>query len=240
MLDMLGMERGVLVQPAIYGDDNEALVEALSDRRLAGVGSVGAGTDIRALQALRDSGMRGLRFVEARDPRGGRYRGTVGLETLIALAPAMREVGLHAELWAPAELLVGEAARLSRLDLPIVLDHLGGIDAAGGAESVVFRSLVAMVVDLGWWVKLTVPRASRQWPHYSDARPFHAALVGAAPSRVVWGSDWPHVRMGARTPVTASLLDLFELWVEGDSVLREQILVSNPTHLYQFDPLAEA
>src|SRR4051812_50127039 len=59
MLDSLGIERGVLVQPSIYGTDNKALIDALEqDReRLRGV-AVGA-YDIHA------------RGPPALDPAGG-------------------------------------------------------------------------------------------------------------------------------------------------------------------------
>jgi len=193
MLDAVGIARGVLVQPAIYGDDNDALLAALADARLAGVASLGGDARHPELERLHAAGVRGLRFVEARDPSGARYRGTVGFDALPALAPMMRELGWHAELWAPAERIVADADMLRELGLPVVLGHLGGMAAERGTADPVNRALIAIVADAGFLVKLTLCRASRLWPDYADARPLHAALIAAAPSRVLWGSDWPRM-----------------------------------------------
>jgi len=237
LLDAVGIARGVLVQPAVYGDDHGALIDALAEGALVGVGSLGADTRDHALDWLHAAGIRGLRFVEARDPSGARYRGTVGFEALPALAPAMRALGWHAELWAPAERIVADAGMLRRLQIPVVLGHLGGMAAERGAGDPVNSALVAAVADAGFWVKLILCRASKQWPDYADARPLHAALIAAAPERMLWGSDWPHVRMGERTPDVGHLLDIFDAWIEQDGALREAILVHNPERLYGFAPL---
>jgi 2-pyrone-4,6-dicarboxylate lactonase len=36
------------------------------------------------------------------------------------------------------------------------------------------------------------------------------ALVAAAPDRLVWGSDWPHVMLDAAMPNDAALCSLLE------------------------------
>jgi 2-pyrone-4,6-dicarboxylate lactonase len=78
-----------------------------------------------------------------------------------------------------------------------------------------------------------VCRVSRAKPDYPDARPLHDALVAANPDRLLWGSDWPYVRMGDPTPDAGRLLDLFQAWV-GDAELARRILVDNPAALYGF------
>jgi predicted TIM-barrel fold metal-dependent hydrolase len=239
MLGAAGMTRGVLVQPAVYGDDHDALIDALGGDGLIGVASLGAETRDSDLDWLHAAGVRGLRFVEARDPSGARYRGTVGFDALPALAPAMRALGWHAELWAPAERIVAEAEMLQRLQLPVVLGHLGGMAAEQGLDDPTNSALIAAVADRGFWVKLVVCRASRNWPDYADARALHAVLIAAAPERMLWGSDWPHVRMGERSPDVGHLLDLFDAWIEQDDALRHAILVRNPERLYGFAPLDE-
>jgi len=149
----------------------------------------------------------------------------------------MRELGWHAELWAPAERIVADADMLRGLGLPVVLGHLGGMTAERGVADPVNRALIAIVADAGFLVKLTLCRASRLWPDYADARPLHAALIAAAPSRMLWGSDWPHVRMGEQTPEVGHLLDLFDDWIDHDDAIRDAILVQNPWQLYGFAPL---
>ena len=58
-------------------------------------------------------------------------------------------------------------------------------------------------------------------------------MVAANPDRLVWGSDWPYVRMGDLTPGAGHLLDLFRDWV-GDAGLVRRVLVDNPAALYGF------
>ena len=62
------------------------------------------------------------------------------------------------------------------------------------------------------------------------------ALIAANPSRLLWGSDWPHVRHKGVMPNDAVLLDQLADW-GCDRELRQQILVDNPAALYGFsDP----
>ena len=58
------------------------------------------------------------------------------------------------------------------------------------------------------------------------------AMVDANADRLLWGSDWPFVRMGEHAPTTAALLGLFSEWVD-DEALRSRILVDNPSVRYR-------
>jgi 2-pyrone-4,6-dicarboxylate lactonase len=50
---------------------------------------------------------------------------------------------------------------------------------------------------------------------------------------LLWGSDWPHPRLGKNMPDTGHLLDLFNAWTL-DASVRRKILVENPQKLYGF------
>jgi predicted TIM-barrel fold metal-dependent hydrolase len=39
-------------------------------------------------------------------------------------------------------------------------------------------------------------RASKAAPGYSDVIPLAKALIAANPDRIVWGTDWPQIRLG--------------------------------------------
>ena len=69
-------------------------------------------------------------------------------------------------------------------------------------------------------------------PH-DDVTPFAHALVEAAPSRVVWGTDWPHVMVKGAMPNDGALCDLLQQWVP-DAAQRTRVLVNNPAALYGF------
>src|SRR5256885_5833343 len=63
MLDSLGVERGVLVQPSIYGTDNRALLDALAQDpiRLRGIAVVAPDIGSSELAELHEAGVRGVR-----------------------------------------------------------------------------------------------------------------------------------------------------------------------------------
>mgnify|MGYP003340938779 CR=1 FL=1 len=59
-------------------------------------------------------------------------------------------------------------------------------------------------------------------PDYASRAGVVHALCRTAPSRLVWGSDWPHPTESTK-PDDARLLDLFGEWI-GDSALRQRCL----------------
>jgi 2-pyrone-4,6-dicarboxylate lactonase len=235
MLATSGAQRGVLVQPAPYASDPSALLDALADGggQLRGIAVAGADTSEDQLRQWYDAGVRGLRFVEMRDPQGNFYQGSAGVGVLKALAPAMQRVGLHAQLWAPSADYPQLLAELVPLGLPLVLDHMASLKVDAGVDGADFQALLGWLDSGKVWVKLSVCRVSTAAPDYVDLKPFHDALVARNSARLLWGSDWPFVRMGERSPDVGQLLDLFQRWVP-DAATRLRILVDNPASLYGF------
>ena len=235
MLARVGMRRGVLVQPTAYGTDTRALVDALSAGRgwLCGIAAATRAVRDDELDALHAAGVRGLRFIEMTDPRGGRYSGGIGVYELRILAPRLRERGWHAQIWASAEDHAALLPSLVPLGIPIVIDHMGSFTAERGVHDAAFQRIISHLAAGEIWVKLSVCRNSRARPHYPDVRAFHDALVAANSRRLLWGSDWPHVRMGELAPDVGMLVDLFHEWVD-DAKLRQAILVDNPHELFGF------
>ena len=79
-------------------------------------------------------------------------------------------------------------------------------------------------------------RTSLLPPPYADLTPFAHALVQAAPDRLVWGSDWPHVLLETEMPNDGDLVDQIAVWVP-DEAVRRRILVDNAERLYGFGRL---
>lgn len=235
MLDRVGVFRGVLIQPGAFGTDPAVILDALaqSGGRLRGIAAATAAVSDDILDAWHRAGVRGLRFNEMLAPSGsGRYPGSIGIEELEALAPRLAARGWHAELWAAVDTIAALLPQLRASSVPVVLDHMAGVAASRGVEGPAFRAVLAALGE-GWlWIKLTLCRASQHFPDYPDLRPFHDALVAANPDRVIWGSDWPYVRMGDKTPDVGHLLGLFQAWVP--ERLHRRILVDNPARLYDF------
>jgi 2-pyrone-4,6-dicarboxylate lactonase len=231
----LGMTYGVLTQPAPYGEDPSAMITAIaaSDGALRGVGVAGPGISDHTLARWREQGIVGLRFVEMRTPQGARYPGSLGFDVLDKLAPRMRELGFHAQLWVRAESCVEELPMLERLGIPIVLDHFGSPDLEQGPRQRAFSKIVERLDDLDIWVKLTLCRFFAAAPGFEAVRPFHDRLLAEAPHRLLWGSDWPYVRLDP-APDAGRMLDIFGEWTS-DEALRKTILVDNPRKLYGFE-----
>jgi predicted TIM-barrel fold metal-dependent hydrolase len=236
MLDAIGFARGVLVQGSAHGHDNSAMLDALARRpdRLRGVAVADGEIPPETLREWHRIGVRGLRFNHFFRDGQLHCRGGVPLAAVMRLAPIMKELGWHLQLWIDAKDLPDTIPVLKSLGLPVVIDHMGRTDARAGTATPGFQSLLRAVGD-GWcWAKLSgAHRLSRAAPDYPDARPFHEALVAANPERLVWGGDWPHPRIEGEMPDAGHLFELFQMWTP-DQATQRRILVSNPAKLYGF------
>ena len=242
MMDSLGLSRAVIVHPSsVYGDDHAALLNALAvgGERYRGVAVAKPSVRDETFAQWKAAGVRALRFVAVKDAQGRPFAGSADFNDLQLLAPRMRDFGFHAHIWANAADLVAHETLLSRLHIPVVLDHMGKMDVAQGVNAPDFARLISMLRDGLLWVKLSLCRNSRAFPDYEDLRPFHDAFMAANPAQLLWGSDWPHIRMGAQTPDTEALLKTFFAFV-GDDELAQKILVQNPETLFGFTPMAGA
>jgi predicted TIM-barrel fold metal-dependent hydrolase len=229
----LGVARAVLVQPAPYGRDPACLLDALArgGGALRGVMIADETVADTTLEAWHAAGVRALRFVEMRAPGGsGRYPGSIGVEALRALAPRLRALGWQAHLWASAAQSVELLSELARLRVPLVLDHLA---MPAGPDDPAFDAVLGHLRDGTVWVKATLSRVPLGGAGIEALRPLQERLVAANPDRVLWGSDWPYVRMEP-APDAGAMLDLFFGWL-GDPELARRILVGNPATLFGFD-----
>src|SRR3546814_2846987 len=101
MLDALGIERAVLVQPSAYGTDNTLLLDCLAahPERLRGIAILDLDrTDDRRLAELRQTGVRGLRFNTrgSSAPSAG-SSAPVPLDEVLKAGPRLADAGLHAQ-----------------------------------------------------------------------------------------------------------------------------------------------
>jgi len=233
MLDTLGMARGVVVQGHPYSTDNRVVLDALQrePKRLRGTAIVKPDTGRDELQRLADAGIRALRFHHM--PHGVGFS-PLGMQSFAKLAPAMADLGLHAQFMMDANALDSALPFFRNWKLPIVLDHMGNVDGSLGANQPGVQQMCKLLAEGKIWVKVSgVYRISTQYPDYDDAQAIHEALVRANPEQVIWGTDWPHPRLDKDMPEDGHLLDLFNAWTP-DAGLRKKILADNPARLYGF------
>jgi predicted TIM-barrel fold metal-dependent hydrolase len=228
-LAQLGCAHGVLVHPSAYGTDFSLLLDTLDAHPTwRGVVVLRADTTWN-LRALRDRGVRGVRFSH-RSGAGANFAGSASVDDLVALAPRLADAGLHAELWTDTRVLPAVAHTLAELPVPVVIDHMGGFEATQGAADPGFGTLLRLVEGGRTWVKLCAYRNLLGVADVEVGRPFHRALLAANPDRLVWGSDWPHLRVEPQ-PDAHAWLQRLHAWT-ADPALVDRILGHNPAALY--------
>lgn len=233
MLTALGIQRAVLVQPSIYGSDNRRLLDALHRDPVRFRGVAVAQTDVtpEELRLWHAAGVRGLRvnLVDRHDKQG-----KLPLDLLNRLGERIAPLGWHLELLMHVDHHADELEALARLPTPVSLGHFGYQSLGMGAGSDGFAALLDVLKSNRIWVKLTGPYRLTATPlPYAECDSLARALREAAPHRLLWGSDWPHVMLKGRMPNDAELVDLIPRWLP-NAELQQQVLVDNPQALYGF------
>jgi predicted TIM-barrel fold metal-dependent hydrolase len=246
MKHQVGLERTVLVQASGHGYDNRAMLDALSHLGTRGraVAVLESRTPAIEREALHRAGVRGVRLnlVTLASRHAGDPAQLVG-DYARMLAP----LGWHLQVFADAATLVTLEPVLARCSVPVVIDHMGLPDAAAGIDQPGFQAVLQLLARPHVWVKLAgADRITRASGRLRDAIPFMRALAVAAPERLVWGSDWPHIGFHSGRQVhddavlphrTLDAGELLDVLIEAvpDPDTRRAILADNPARLYGFD-----
>ena len=228
---IFGCERGVLVQPSVYGTDNSLIVEALQSKSfdLRAVAVVAANISESEIEKLHEVGFRGIRINTA--------SGTPGLKIADAakLALRIKPLGWHLQFYVDLRVTPQIEQELERLDITIVIDHFARIATREGLDAPAYQALLRLLRRDNCWAKLMGPYfISEAVPLYPDITPFARGMIAAAPDRVVWGSDWPHPSAREKMPDDGDLTEMLSEWAP-DAAQRKKILVDNPRKLYGFD-----
>ncbi len=246
MKRQVGLERTVLVQASGHGYDNSAMLDALSELGARGraVAVLAPGTPASELERMHRAGVRGLRLnlLTLASRHAGDRTQLVG-DYERTLAP----LGWHLQVFADAAPLLSLEPALERCSVNVVIDHMGLPDAAAGIGQPGFQAVLRLLARTHIWVKLAgADRITRTSGRLRDAIPFIRALAAAAPERLVWGSDWPHIGFHSGRQVqgdavlahreldAGELLDVLSEAVP-DRQARRAILAGNPARLYGFD-----
>lgn len=226
----LGLTRCVVVQPTAYGTDNRATlagIAALGPQLARGIAVIDDTVDAAGIRALTEAGIRGARFQMLPG-------GILSWDMLAPIARRIAPFGWHIQLQMDGRLLHERETALRALPCPLVIDHVGKFLEPVTVEHPGFRSLLRLLEGGRTWLKLSAPyEVSRSGaPAYADVGTLAKAAVAAAPERMVWASNWPHVSV-RDAPNDAALLDLLLDWAP-DEATRRRILVDNPAILYGF------
>lgn len=229
--DGFGFTRCVVVQSTCHGFDNRATADAVAARpgRYRGIALLPTDVADAELKRLDGAGFRGVRF---------NYSAHLGQQTpvaeVLALAARLAPLGWHLQLHGAPAMLDELGPALRRSPVPVVIDHIGRIDAALGLDQPAFATLRTLLDDPRFWVKVSgIDRISRQGPPYADALPFAAGLVADFPERVLWGNDWPHPNHAGPLPREEDLVAAIAA-IAPEAAARQRLLVDNPQALYSF------
>ncbi|MFQ5954762.1 MAG: amidohydrolase family protein [Kiloniellales bacterium] len=229
VMERLGLERVVIVQPSAYGTDNRCTLDAIEvlGACALGVAVVDQTVTDDELARFTDAGIRGIRFFMLPG-------GALPWEILEPMAARSHDFGWHVQLQMDGRELHQREAVLRRLPGTLVVDHNGKFLEPVGTEHPGFRALLRLLDSGRCWVKVSAPYETSMEgpPAYGDVGALAKALIKAAPERMLWATNWPHPAAQDNPPDDAVLLDLLLDWA--DEPTRRRILVDNPAELYGF------
>lgn len=231
----MGITRCVVVQSVVHGLDNRVVEDAIAagGGRYLGIALVPVDVPDAELQRLAAAGFRGVRFNFMRH-----LVGAADIEAVLALTPRLAAVGMHLQVHCESVLLhtVGEA--LLRSAVPVVIDHMGRVDATLGEGHADFQALLRLLEAPHMHVKVSgidrVDAGAGAGSGYPQGVRLARRLVERFPQRCVWGLDWPHPNH-THIPDDGELVDALAR-IAPDRQHREQLLVHNPQALYRFVP----
>jgi 2-pyrone-4,6-dicarboxylate lactonase len=227
---VLGIEHCVIVQSTCHGFDNSAVADAIKAKNGAycGVALAPVSIDDEELKRLNALGFRGLRF------NFMPHLGTgAKIEDVVALSHRLAPLGMHLQVHFESSLIQELAPWFRKSAVPVVIDHMGRVDAARGIDQPDFRALLELLKDERILVKVSgSERCTRQPPPYGESIPFARKLVADFGGRTLWGTDWPHPNLN-HVPDDGLLADLIEE-IAPLAAQRQALLVDNPRRFYRF------
>ncbi len=240
MLKGAGFSRGVIVHAMPYDTDHSLLIDTLEglspeDRRnIRATAIVKDNVADATLERLNELGVRGARFNVGR-----KYAESFSMASVRRSMDRTREIGWHAKLHINGEDVLDFADFLTSVkNLTMVIDHMAHLRFSGGLEQPACRWIIERLKrDENWWMLCSNGNRDSVYDEgFDDAVPFGHAFISAAPDRMVWGSDWPHVRWRkARMMNDAEPVELLYRYVDNDPAIIKKVLVDNPAKLYGFD-----
>ena len=232
-MDAAGVSHAVLVQPSVYGWNNDYLCDCLQrwPDRFVGVCLV----DARAADAgerlaywVTERGCRGLRInvIADRDPawllepaRDGLWRAARRLDVSVAFQMLPAQAGTIATL----------AGR--HPEITFIADYLGPAAFHDGSGVAAIDRLAALP---NLWYKIQALGSDSRRPYpFEDLRPLYArAVEKLGPHRLVFATDYPHIYKGCSYAAGIAWLDTLPFL---DGAARDRIADANPRRLFRIE-----
>ena len=240
LAQILGIERFVFVQPSAYGRDNTCMLDAMrevtarSGAVCRGIVDIDENVPDAELERLNQAGVRGVRInvSPVKKPEPG--FGVTLLPRIERLEARCAEIGWQLDFLLPGWLTDELMETMVSLKVPHTLAHMGMFLAQDGVAQPGFQRLLGLLKhgEGRTWVKLTGTYRISVAPGFADVAPMARALIEAAPDRLIWGSDYPHLSFADKVG-SVELFNLLGRWAP-DEATRRGILVENPRRLLGF------
>ena len=231
----------VIVQPSVYGTDNQCLLDALSalGPHAKGIAVLDESITPADLQQLDARGIRGIRL----NFESSANHNTHHLQsTLTYWSSRIAPLGWHIQVYAPFAMIAACASTVRALPIPVVLDHFALWPRPEERRISDERDVLQLLTEQHIYIKLS---ASYRLPHVDKENLEQLAhrLLQVQPECLLWGSDWPHTYREPglhphsvsryRAIASQQLCDERQQWLRTPE-LQRQVLVTNPAKLYRF------
>jgi 2-pyrone-4,6-dicarboxylate lactonase len=236
--DHLGFDKNVIVQATCHGADNSAMIDALvhSGGKARGVATVRRSVTDQEIQSMHEAGVRGVRFNFVK-----RLVDFTPKDELMEIAARIAHWGWHVVIYFEAVDLPELIDFFTQLPTTVVVDHMGRPDVSKSVDDPEFALFERFMHEHeNVWSKVTCPeRLSIKGPKalggeqnaYQDVIAFARRIVQKFPTRVLWGTDWPHPNLKDHMPDDGLLVD-FIPHIAPTEHEQKLLLVDNPTRLY--------
>ncbi len=230
----LGIARCVVVQSLVHGFDNRVVEDTIAagGGRYLGVALAPVNVADAELARLAEAGFRGLRF-----HFGKQIDPSARIEDVISLTHRLKPLGLHLQVHFESSQVHRLAPHLLQSAVPVVIDHMGRVDATLGPDGADFAALMDLLKNPLFHVKVSgidrVDAAPCPSPDYARGIALARLLVQTYPDRCLWGTDWPHPNH-THVPNDATLVNALSQ-IAPTPDLTTRLLVDNPANFYRFD-----
>jgi len=230
----LGITRCVIVQSMVHGLDNSVVEDAIAAGagHYLGVALVKPDVDHYELRRLATAGFRAVRF---------NFMKHLGMgatpDELLTLTQRLAEHDMHLQVHFESSLVHELGPFLQKSVVPVVIDHMGRVDARLGIQHEDFQALCQLLDDPKFQIKVSgIDRIDASVPlgvqPYAHGITLAHHLVARFPRQCVWGTDWPHPNH-THVPDEGVLIDALQ-HIAPTADLMQAVLVDNPQALYRF------
>ncbi len=229
-----GIERCVIVQSVVHGNDNRVVEDAIEagGGNYLGVALIPVDVPDQELKRLAHRGFRAVRFNFMKHLTGG-----VDVQDVLKLTPRLADVGMHLQVHFESELVHSVGKALLQSAVPVVIDHMARVDATLGEAHADFQALMKLLDHKNMHVKVSgidrIEATSQAGSGYPMGTQLAARLVEKFPDQCVWGLDWPHPNH-THIPDDGELVDALAVIAPSADAL-QRLLVTNPQALYRFE-----